>query len=265
MSLIWSSKFQIWEPAELGSSLALWLDAADASTITLNGSTVSQWWDKSGNGNHVSQATAAFQPDYTLSAINGKPAVDYQAETDTLTIVTPKSSFNFMHEPAGSGVFLVGNFTAIPTGSRPYLSTRETTTGYLLRYRDFDRTNAVLSTNNVIHLNSSTLNYATPSATTLIVGHEHALSLSADSQIYLNAETVRQLDYTSTPSSGFNADNPLRLGGTICRLGEIVIVSQILLLSDRQRLEGYLAWKWGLVANLPANHPFRFTPPLPGV
>jgi hypothetical protein len=32
-----------WTPASLGASLALWLDAEDASTITLNGSTVSQW------------------------------------------------------------------------------------------------------------------------------------------------------------------------------------------------------------------------------
>jgi hypothetical protein len=40
----------------------MWLDAADASTIVLNGSTVSQWSDKSGNGRHAVQATAANQP-----------------------------------------------------------------------------------------------------------------------------------------------------------------------------------------------------------
>ena len=42
----------------------LWLDASDASTITLNGSTVSQWNDKSGNGNHAAQTTAGNQPLY---------------------------------------------------------------------------------------------------------------------------------------------------------------------------------------------------------
>ena len=49
----------LWTPANINT--ALWLDGADASTITLNGSTVSQWNDKSGNGRHVSQATASQQ------------------------------------------------------------------------------------------------------------------------------------------------------------------------------------------------------------
>jgi hypothetical protein len=31
-----------------------------------------------------------------------------------------------------------------------------------------------------------------------------------------------------------------------------------------QRIEGYLAWKWGLQGNLPATHPNRNRPPLIG-
>lgn len=49
-----------WTPAQIPT--ALWLDANDTSTITLNGSTVSQWNDKSGNGRNAVQATAANQP-----------------------------------------------------------------------------------------------------------------------------------------------------------------------------------------------------------
>ena len=53
---------EFWNPSVLGADLALWLDADDADTITLNGSTVSQWDDKSGNDNHAAQSTASFQP-----------------------------------------------------------------------------------------------------------------------------------------------------------------------------------------------------------
>lgn len=51
--------------------LAFWYDASDASTITLNGSNVAQWDDKSGNNRHLLQATASRQPVYnsSLSAI----------------------------------------------------------------------------------------------------------------------------------------------------------------------------------------------------
>lgn len=57
------------------SGLATWLDADDSTTVTLNGTTVSEWRDKSGNGRHASQATAANQPTYTANALNGKRAL----------------------------------------------------------------------------------------------------------------------------------------------------------------------------------------------
>lgn len=61
-------------PADL-ANLAIWLDAADASTITLDGSSkVSQWSDKSGNARHAS-AIVNQRPDYLTSGINGMPAV----------------------------------------------------------------------------------------------------------------------------------------------------------------------------------------------
>jgi len=63
LGLTASSAFAgLWTPAERVTEL--WLDADDAGTITLNGSTVSQWDDKSGNGNHATQENASSQPAY---------------------------------------------------------------------------------------------------------------------------------------------------------------------------------------------------------
>jgi hypothetical protein len=31
--------------------------------------------------------------------------------------------------------------------------------------------------------------------------------------------------------------------------------------TDRQKIEGYLAWKWGIQASLPAAHPYRNAAP----
>ncbi|MFM6254192.1 MAG: hypothetical protein ACKPEQ_34470, partial [Dolichospermum sp.] len=62
-------------PAQISTDL--WLDAADSSTITLNGSTVSQWNDKSGNGRNAIQATATNQPAYTANGLNGKPVLTF--------------------------------------------------------------------------------------------------------------------------------------------------------------------------------------------
>jgi hypothetical protein len=59
------------DPRQL-ASLAVWLDGSDSTTVTLNGSTVSEWRDKSGNARHAAQATAAAQPTYTANDLNGR-------------------------------------------------------------------------------------------------------------------------------------------------------------------------------------------------
>lgn len=54
----------------------LWLDAADASTVTLSSGKVSQWSDKSTSGAHVSQASSDYQPTYSATQ-NGHSVVSF--------------------------------------------------------------------------------------------------------------------------------------------------------------------------------------------
>lgn len=73
LSLVTSHKAHAvapWTPASLGSSLAVWLDASDASTITSSGGLVSEWRDKSGNARHAVQATSSSRPTLNGSAIS---------------------------------------------------------------------------------------------------------------------------------------------------------------------------------------------------
>jgi hypothetical protein len=64
-------------------SLVGWWDASDSSTITLNGSTVSEWRDKSNSGFHVSQSTAANQPAYVSASLNGRAGIDWGTTAGT--------------------------------------------------------------------------------------------------------------------------------------------------------------------------------------
>ncbi len=68
-------------PSDL-SGLSLWFDAADSSTVTLSGSNVSNWDDKSGNGNHVTQGTAGNQPTLVNNVQNGLPAIRFDGTDD---------------------------------------------------------------------------------------------------------------------------------------------------------------------------------------
>jgi hypothetical protein len=43
---------------------------------------------------------------------------------------------------------------------------------------------------------------------------------------------------------------------------EVVVYNGALTAPQRQQVEGYLAWKWGLVNNLPAAHPYKKISPI---
>jgi hypothetical protein len=45
------------------------------------------------------------------------------------------------------------------------------------------------------------------------------------------------------------------------KMSEFVFVSGTLSTADRQKVEGYLAWKWGTQADLPVGHPYKNSPP----
>lgn len=61
-----------------------WYDPSDATTVTLNGSTVSQLNDKSGNVRHMVQGTAGNQPTYTSAGINGLNCLTFDGAGDNL-------------------------------------------------------------------------------------------------------------------------------------------------------------------------------------
>lgn len=86
------------------SGLTLWLDASDASSITLNGSTVSQWSDKSGNAKHAVQASATQQPSYTAGIVSFDGTDDNMLASDNLTSATASSMFIVLrYRSTGSG------------------------------------------------------------------------------------------------------------------------------------------------------------------
>jgi len=67
-------------PDQVGSMFA-WFDASDPAALTMAGSNVSAWADKSGNSRNASQATSGFQP--TKTTINGKDAVQFNGAAVT--------------------------------------------------------------------------------------------------------------------------------------------------------------------------------------
>lgn len=278
----------IWNPSMI--STALWLDAADASTVTTVSSAVSQWNDKSGNGRNATQATAGNRPVYQASAQNGLNAVRFTAASSHFLTAGTTSTWNFLHNGTNSAVFLVSRVRN--TGDNPdvqhtYLSTGGAASGGIGYWIAYDDT-ASASRNNALNIRVANSaaggggTYASNDATNnkITPGTYYILSsyVDADNATAAN-KTVQRIDGSASFGSNVSTNAPsasnstyaLTLGrdlvttsvdftGDIC---EVLIFNTQPDTLDRQKLEGYLAHKWGLEANLPNDHPYKTTGPTP--
>jgi hypothetical protein len=254
-----------WTPAALGSALALWLDADDASTITLNGSTVSQWNDKSGNGRNVSQATAANQPTLTASGLNGKPVLTFDGVNDYLAAASPligtTHSLFVLFTPTienqtGS---LFGQWSAGQTGRFTILvnqiSSGAASAGFLNVFNSSSTQgggSGGLSTEVAI---SNTPTLITSISTT---GSEQWKLFKNGTEWDSATITSVYTGVNSAIGSLNGTESSLPFDGTV---SELISFPSILSTADRERLEGYFAWKWGLVSSLPVGHPYKLIPP----
>lgn len=247
-------KKALWMPTQL--TIALWYDADDSSTITLNGSTVSQWKDKSGNNRNVSQSTATAQPTYATNTLNGKPVLTFDAG-DTLNHNTDafySSDISF--------------FAVAKTNSTTTLQSiiSKNTSGNREWYFGVDTTNKIyLRTNDIGTSSSGERRAASTGSAGTNYGIWGASKSGADVTLSLDGTTNI---VTLTTGTVFNGASGIQIGNAAIvsaplngGIAEIIVVASSLSDTDRQKLEGYLAHKWGLTANLPSGHSYKNTAP----
>jgi len=75
------------------SDCKIWI-TADRSLVTLNGSTVSQINDLSGNGNHFVQGTAIDQPTLVVSGENGLNNINFDSGNDVMVNTSYNPNWN---------------------------------------------------------------------------------------------------------------------------------------------------------------------------
>ena len=266
-----------WTPLALNP--LLWLDAADPSTVTTTATGVSQWRDKSGNSRHAEQNTPTLQPAYVASAINGQPAVRFAPEgggaRDILAVSWAVTSSNLtvyvvFRKPGSSGnrahwygrlvsFWNTANGAANPGdfgNTNGWIAAMLAQEGGSVSFGVTLPAVAMWRNSWASPITAQPLTYGAPHIVGSMIGGT-AVSLR------LNGE---QTTGTTSPAA-MNA-NQMLIGGSPAGvdselfgdIGEIFITTALATI-DQQRVEGYLAWKWGLVGNLPAGHPFKGAPP----
>ena len=246
----------LWTPAEI--TKALWLDAADASTVTTVSGNISQWNDKSGNGRNATQETSADRPALTAAALNNK---------DVLTF----ASGNFLrvtHQWANSAFsfFVVAKYSS-GAYSAFYAENNGSASGYLAlgmnnntpRNLAISRTGQATSSTSLTP--GTTISRVSAYVSTGISSGNVSVSIFMDGTQASSAVSLTSLLSNNESLIGASRNGLQDLyAGTIA---EILLVPQVISTDTRQRIEGYLAHKWGLTANLPADHPYKTAVPVP--
>jgi hypothetical protein len=232
-----------WTPTQI-SGCALWLDAADRASITLTGSNITNVNDKSGQNVVLSNATGFS---YATNIFNGKYPSFYNPNGGFTPRTTARLGVNASFAiTVPFTVFFVGHDITIasdygyvidsgPSGlNRPYIlkSILETRfgTGHPTLYArsPFQGCAQFYNPTAIMHVNSS-------SVYTGSLGTFTTEGITIGNRFSLNEAWP----------------------GHLC---EIIIYNRSITTRERQQIEGYLAYKWGIRSSLPANHPYKNIP-----
>ena len=244
-------------------NLAIWLDAADTSSVITSGVNVTAWNDKSGNARNLTTkvGTVTYGKYQGLNCIqNTNNSYIYSLIPVDLTQYT-----FFIVCLSITNVTNQSVFSGIPQSSIYNSYNSYDSFGF---YVDADIPQSRF-------YGSLTANVVTDAATSS-GGNSYPLRMMAYTETsnmllnsFVNGNTGSTNTGTSTRSNtcqgfgvgtNFNGTTPTT-GTSVSYVHEVLVYNRVLLTFQRQYIEGYLAWKWGLQANLPASHPYKNAPP----
>jgi hypothetical protein len=218
------------------AGLQLWLDAADASTITID-TGVSEWRDKSATGSVWAQATSGEQPATGTATMNGRNVLLFDGSDDGLSATTPLATTGDLT------MFFVQRNLALRSFGMTYTSGTNTnhfnvrqnaSTGKLQiianngQVVDADTTGSRLEANDIVSL----VIPASGNNSTFVNGASWTPGVGIASKPVLTST-----HYIGRRSDGFYAN---------LHVAEIIAYTRALSVTERRRIERYLAAKWGI-------------------
>lgn len=253
-----------WTPVSI--STLLWFDAGASASLSLNGSNVTQWNDKRyASTKNLTQSTASSRPTYAPNALNSRPMITFDGINDWM-----QTSANAVTAAGGGtsqmSAFCVVQFNQLnqPNGDIDYVfNLGDGTSGQNFGLaRSFTGNSYFADTGNTA-LTGPALTGQVP----LLISQVYRTTASPRHLLWINGNGLSATDSSQTINTSsvgtFNVGRygPGTTGYASMSIAELIVRNDTTSDSDRQRIEGYLAHKWGLTSGLPASHPYRILPP----
>jgi hypothetical protein len=235
-------------PGGISNNLQLWL-RSDLGVVETDG-IVSAWLDQSSNNFYGSQGIESYRPTVNNNGLNGKPTLHFSADTllnrgllgDHLDV-----AFDSKLNPNQFTAFIISSVNEGQGSWRSPISSRGSNTGY----------NFYAGTNNNWQFwtgNGSGWNNVSGNATVTLNEWELLTGTynGTNQSLLLDGKQIASFNKTYVP----NTTSSLRLGGVGSNyyadfpfqgdIAEVIIFDSVLGTSDRNRVESYLAVKYGL-------------------
>jgi hypothetical protein len=227
---------------------ALWLDAADSATVTTAGTNVTGWTDKTAG--YTSTVFNSPGTQYVPNAIGSLPVIRIGATAAYFT-------FGNINNIGTNEFNIFAVFKASPiTGVNSIVGKGSaTTTGW---WFGFNVSGSALQT----QYNSGNITYTnTAGLQNYIIASSMNPRTSVPTHYYngssIGTGTANSTNVTNTSNLIVGSqDNNFRVTNT--DFAEIIMYIGAISTAQREQIEGYLAWKWGLAQSLPISHPYSY-------
>jgi len=226
---------------------SLWLDATDNTSMVLSGSNLTQWNDKSGNGYNFT-STSGHYPVYSTNniSITGSGGSTQYLTNSSIPFTTTYS------------IFIVGNENASPPSLYGYnyiLKGSLTSDGLL--FFGANGTNFATFVGLTNAWNDTTVNSPSTSVLNKCIMEVTNSGTSSGLLSYINGSALTAKNGTATSFTGLAIGDTMWATGQCWNgnINEILIFNSVLTTNQRQQIEGYLAWKWGIQSSLQVAHP----------
>lgn len=254
---IFGSQIASFDPTSI-AGIKAWYDANDTATISLSGSAVTQWNDKSGNAYNLTQGTAARRPSSGINTLNGRNVITFGG--DDVLIAASAPNWTFLSNSGGATVFFTAYYDTSAVQTMIF-DTATATTGAvgITTFRgSSDKLGAFVAYGTggqyvSLDSNLQTLTDATAFYWSMKLDNSNATAANRIKARLNGGAEQGANTYTNTPSSSAPAQS-LFLGsyntagsqGFQGRIAEIIMYSGILSDVDIAKVNAYLASKWGL-------------------
>ena len=249
----------------------LWFDAAEIASFTFashSTTQVTQWRDKSANSFNMASVGSSY-PVLSYTGFNGKPCLTFDGSTQDMNGPSAGVNFStFFPSSGGNTTFMVFSQTGGVCGGM-WFQWSGNGSGNSHGVQAYGGNNLCMSipyTNNVI-----TNGLGQNLLVTLVSRIASNYSESCDQYCYGNI-TGNPAIYTNQTDSGFtwnftekfvigakDQNHNYRASGYHA---EYLVYNRELTSIERQEIEGYLAWKWGLNSYIPTSNPHYSVRPL---